>query len=227
MKKCIVLTICLIGFLGCKENKKEETKDQRTDLSILEKVAHAHGFDSFKNLEEIQFTFNVERDTSHFERSWAWSTNTNRVKAMGNGDEVVYARKNVDSTTAKVDAGFINDKYWLLAPFNLIWDRDNITYEHQTDIPAPISKDPMQKLTIVYGNDGGYTPGDAYDFYFGPNFLIREWVYRRGNQEEASTTTTWEDYEDFNGLKIAKMHKNDDGSFQLYFTGIKTVTTNP
>ena len=36
----------------------------------------------------------------------------------------------------------------------------------------------------------------------------------------------WEDYMDVNGLKIARMHQNEDGSFKLYFTNIKAVNNN-
>lgn len=219
MKKYIIFTMALIGFLGCKEVKKEEVKEQAVALTILEKVAHAHGFENFKNIKEIAFTFNVDRDTTHFQRSWNWNTVTNNVET----EEITYNRRQVDSLIAKTDAGFINDKYWLLAPFNLVWDKDNFTYEHQNNVQAPISKTPMQQLTIVYGNEGGYTPGDAYDFYFGSDYIIKEWVFRRGNQSEASTVTTWEDYVDTNGLKIAKMHKNEDGSFKLYFTDLKVT----
>jgi len=32
--------------------------------------------------------------------------------------------------------------------------------------------------------------------------------------------TTWEDYEDFNGLKIAKTHNGKDNSVKLHFTNI-------
>ncbi|MGP1992648.1 hypothetical protein D9V96_012250 [Zobellia laminariae] len=82
----------------------------------------------------------------------------------------------------------------------------------------------MQKLTVVYKQDGGYTPGDAYDFYFGDDYLIKEWVFRKGNQAEPSMSTTWEDYTDVGGLKVAKMHQNEDGSFKLYFTNLEVKT---
>ena len=79
----------------------------------------------------------------------------------------------------------------------------------------------MQKLTIVYTGEGGYTPGDAYDFYFGDDYLIKEWVFRKGNQAEASLATTWEEYSDFNGLVMSKTHKKAEGNFKLYFTNIQ------
>jgi len=33
-------------------------------------------------------------------------------------------------------------------------------------------------------------------------------------------TTTWEGYENFNGIEIAKKHKDSIGNFKLYFTNI-------
>jgi len=79
----------------------------------------------------------------------------------------------------------------------------------------------MQKLTVTYNQEGGYTPGDAYDFYFTDDFKVHEWVFRRGNQEEPSLITTWEDYKEVGGLNLAQMHQNEDGSFKLYFTNLE------
>jgi hypothetical protein len=75
-------------------------------------------------------------------------------------------------------------------------------------------------LTIVYNSEGGYTPGDAYDFYFEDDGLIREWVFRKANQAEPSMTTTWENYNDYNGIIIATNHKKDEGIFNLFFDNI-------
>lgn len=208
-------------FISCKIDKKETPKEQTKDLSVLEKIANAHGFENWKSVEEINFTFNVDRDSTHFERSWTWNPRNNGVISISGTDTLKYNRATMDTLAIKANAGFINDRYWLLAPFNLIWDGDNFTHEHIAATTAPISNQPMQKLTIVYGDEGGYTPGDAYDFYFNDDFLIREWVFRKGNQEEPSTMTTWENYTDINGFKLALDHKRPGENFNLYFTGVE------
>lgn len=228
MKKSVLAVFYFALILtACKSDKKTEVAAPKMELSILDKVANAHGFNQFRNVKEIAFTFNVDRADSHSERSWVWNTTTNDITSINKGDTISYNRNSMDSTATKLNGGFINDKYWLMAPFNLAWDKNNITYDHKSDVPAPISKNPMQKLTIVYGNEGGYTPGDAYDFYFGNDYMIKEWVFRRSNQPEPSLITTWENYADINGLKIAEMHQNEDGSFKLYFTNIKVTSKNP
>lgn len=218
------MTILL--FLSCqtKKDKKQVEEIEIQELTILEKVAHAHGYEHWKNISRLKFTFNVDRDSSHFERTWSWKTKTNDITSITETDTLNYNRKTMDSTANAVNGGFINDKFWLMVPYNLIWDKNNITHEHIQESEAPISKKSMQKLTIVYGNEGGYTPGDAYDLYFEDDYLIKEWVFRRGNQEEPSMSTTWEKYVDMDGLIIATMHQNEEGNFKLHFTGIETDT---
>lgn len=221
MKKHLLFIILIsIGFVGCKTDKKVDPITAEEELTVLENLAKTNGYDKWKDVEEIKFTFNVDRDTIHFERSWVWNTKSKEVIGTALGQTSTYNRNAVDSTTASIDGAFINDKYWLLAPINIMWDRDNLTEKHTPIAVAPISGDTLQKLTVVYNNIGGYTPGDAYDFYFGDDYMVKEWAFRRGNQEEPNTITTWEDYVDKGGLKIAQMHQNADGSFKLYFTNV-------
>ncbi|MBT8307549.1 MAG: hypothetical protein KJN85_11480 [Maribacter sp.] len=218
-----LLLILVIFIFGCKSEKKQNKPIVEKEYSLEEKVAFASGFENWNKVNELQFTFNVDRDTSHFERTWIWKVSENQVTAISSKDTITYNRSKMDSIAKKINGGFINDKYWLIAPFNLIWDKGNYTPEHQENEIAPISNKPMNRLTIVYGTEGGYTPGDAYDFYFEDDYLLKEWVFRKGNQPDGSLTTTWEDYTEKGGLKIAQMHTNDEG-FKLYFTNIKVIT---
>lgn len=214
------LLLLVLVVMGCKMEKKPDQPLVATEPTILEKIANANGMANWKNVDGLQFTFNVDRDTTHFERTWIWKPKTNDIVAISKGDTLSYNWSKMDSVAYKTNGGFINDKYWLLAPFNLVWDQDNFTHTYTKQEIAPISNNTMDKLTIVYGSDGGYTPGDAYDFYFGEDYLVKEWVFRKGNQPEPSLITTWEDYVEMGGLKIAKMHKNNEG-FTLYFSDIK------
>ncbi|MDN3724569.1 hypothetical protein QRD02_09250 [Aequorivita sp. SDUM287046] len=227
----------LLLLLGCNNSSKKIadenlnevliTKDSLQNLDIRYKIANANGFENWKNVSELAFTFNVDRDQNHFQRSWIWKPKTADITMITGNDTLQYNRAKMDSLIEKADAAFINDKYWLLAPFQLIWD-ENITITEKEKVIAPISKNVLNQLTIVYGNEGGYTPGDAYDFFYDQNFKIKEWNFRKGNIEKPSMTTTWEDYENFKGIEIAKTHKDSTNNFQLYFTNIsvKTETEN-
>jgi hypothetical protein len=220
--KTILLISCIV-LTSCRTEKKEEKQIVEKELTLLEKVANASGHNNWNKVKELQFTFNVDRDTSHFERTWVWQPKANMVTMISKNDTLTYNRTKVDSISHKANGSFINDKYWFLAPFNLVWDKGSFTESYSENETAPISQEPMHKLTIVYGSEGGYTPGDAYDFYFGDDYLVKEWAFRRGNKLEPSLVSTWEDYIEKGGLKMAKMHKNNDG-FKLYFTNIEVKT---
>ena len=215
--------IFFIIILGCKTEPKPSLEQQKPEETILEKIANAHGFENWNSVKEISFTFNVDRDSTHFERSWNWKPKSNDITIVFDGDTISYNRKSMDSIALKANGGFINDRYWILAPFNLIWDSNNFTYTHSNAQKAPISGKSMQKLTIVYANEGGYTPGDAYDFYVDDNFIIREWVYRKANQENPSMTTTWEDYVEIEGLKLVRDHRKEEPGFSLNFTNLSVT----
>jgi hypothetical protein len=219
----ILLGLVLITAGSCKEAPKTTQKSpapEEAAKSLLEKLADKHGFENWKDVSSISFTFNVDRDTLHIERSWIWEVRENRVTRISPTDTVSYLRSEVDSTLARTDATFINDKYWFLAPYQWVWDAESFSHTYEEKALAPISGDSMPRLTIVYGQEGGYTPGDAYDFYLGEDSLVREWVFRRGNQPEPSVTTTWEGYEEIGGLMLATSHQNAEGSFKISFTGI-------
>ncbi len=220
MKFLLNFVVILVLF-SCKPEQKKMVEKEIEPLSILDKIAYAHGYDQWSEVTEISFTFNIDRDTSHFERSWKWNIADQRVIRSSAIDTITYQRTLIDSSLVDVDARFINDKYWLLAPFNLVWDQDNFTYSHESDAIAPIGKKNMQKLTIVYGDKGGYTPGDAYDFYFSDDFLIQEWVFRKSGQAEATLTTTWEGYKNVGGLELSTSHKVEDGSWHLFFSDLE------
>lgn len=222
---CLGLLIYL--STACKQQPKAVQTTEASvavEETILDKVAIAHGYDHWPAIKKIAFTFNVDRNGNHFQRSWQWHTKTNSVTYATATDSLTYTRNAMDSIAQKANAGFINDRYWLLAPFNLMWDRSNFSYVHTENEKAPLSGKPMHKLTIVYGDQGGYTPGDAYDFYFEDAYLIREWVFRKGNQPDASAITQWGDYKDTLGIKMATKHTRPNEDFTLYFDGILLET---
>ncbi len=222
-----LLTFLFVAFIitACNNGKKSSTEEENNptvseeNSTTAEKIANENGYKNWNDVSEIKFTFNVDRGENHFDRSWIWHPKTNDVTMMGTKDTVSYNRAQMDSLAMKTDGDFINDKYWLLAPFQIAWD-EGTTFSEKENAVAPISKDTLNKLTVVYGSDGGYTPGDAYDFFYDKNFKIKEWNYRQGNAEKPSMSTTWEDYENFNGIEISKTHQDSTGNFKLYFTNI-------
>lgn len=227
MTKYIFIFCIALIVSSCKNEKQSKTIPKTAiakELSIAEKIANAHGYKKWNAVTEIQFTFNVDKDSSHFERQWKWFPKENKVELIKNTEETIrYNRNAVDSLSMDADKAFVNDKYWLLAPFNLVWDA-GISISEPVIEAAPISNKTLNKITLTYSNDGGYTPGDAYDFFYGDDYIIQEWVYRKGNSPEPSMATSWEDYDSFGGLTIAKSHKKLGENWNLNFTNIKVVS---
>jgi len=223
MHKLISIILFFTILISCKQDlKTPETKEITTinsTNSIAEKIANNNGFKNWKNVSEIHYTFNVLRGRKAISRSWEYHPKTNDVKMVSITDTLHYNRNNIDSLSIKFDKAFINDKFWLLAPFNMLWD-SGITFSEEQNVEAPISREILNKLTATYSNEGGYTPGDAYDFYYDKDYVIKEWSFRKGNLKRPSLSTTWEGYKTVNGITFSTIRQDSTKLFKVYFTDI-------
>ncbi len=202
----------------------------QTENSLIEKVADAYGLKAFTKVKSVSFTFNVLNKGMQTVRVWYWEPGTNKVTYKGlnkDGKEINYSYnrgaidKN-DNLKSFVDAMFINDQYWLLFPFHMVWDKKAEIVDAGTR-PYPLSKRKARCLIVKYPPDaGGYTPGDIFELYIGKDNLIHEWIYRRGGKKDGRILT-WEGYKSFNGLNLSTVHNNADKSFKLWFSGIKVL----
>ena len=238
MKRILLIIIASLSIIACK-NKEELQADRAKSASVMaeqqaqdsiknslttaEAIAYASGLEKWNDVSQLQFTFNVDRGGDVFSRSWKWNPKTDDVTMMTAKDTVAYNRSEMDSIAINADKAFINDKYWLHAPFNLVWDAGTTITEEQKAI-APISKESLNKITVTYDDVLGYTPGDAYDLYYDNDFMVKEWAYRQSNQDTPTMVTSWEDYKNYGGLQFAQMHKDSTGGFKLYFTDIAVKT---
>ncbi|MCF4102414.1 hypothetical protein L1I30_12115 [Gillisia sp. M10.2A] len=221
MKKIISALIVLLVLTSCKDNNaQQETVKENitTPLAITQQIANANGYENFKDISELNFTFNVKvNDTLRANRSWKWLPKENKIRLIEGQDTISYIKsEELNEKALAVDQKFINDSYWLLFPFQLVWS--NFEMEESGSVTSPISKAEMKSLAIKYTNNGGYTPGDTYYIYYSDDLMVKEWTYQSSGGR--SLSTTWEDYTLFKGIPIAQMHKSEDGSFQLYFTDI-------
>ena len=210
MKK-LLFSLFIISFLfSC--NQKE--------LSVPEKIANAHGIEHWDKVKAFHFTFGGKAEDPNSGRSWIWNPKTDDITLNRNGEIFSYNRESMDSAAIKNDRAFINDKFWALIPFQLVWDT-TATISESSEAMSPVKEEALNKITITYSNEGGYTPGDAYDIYYDSDFIIREWSFRRGNQADPSLSNTFEKYHNFNGLLIAESHKMLDSDRDLLIRNVK------
>ena len=216
------LTAVAFGLFSCAENVSVNKAEKPSEIHP---VSRAYGYDNWENIERLGFTFNVEkqkkRKTKIRSRSWIWFPKTDTVIYMNEYDTLTYYRKGeLGPLEVNADQLFINDRYWLLCPFNLSWD-EGINFSEEKEKQGPISGDSLYMQTIVYDSEVGYTPGDAYDLYYDKNHIVKEWVFRRSNAEEPTLITTWEENIEIEDMLFSTEHYNTDSTFHLYFTDIE------
>lgn len=192
------------------------------EKKIGHQIAIANGIDNFKNVQMLEFIFNVQQDTAApSSRHWQWFPKTNEVVFITDSNSTRFKRNDTATQDLKkLNARFTNDEYWLLYPFHLDWD-EGVELLDNSMKPGPINRKSLHKVTLKYNKKDGFTPGDMYDVYTDENKRILEWAYHKGGSAEPSLVTTWENYKDFNGLQLAQEHKSKDGKFHLWFTGIR------
>jgi hypothetical protein len=226
MKQVLILCGLFLMMTGCKNDSKQtETSAPDTSRTTAELIAEAHGINHWNKVSKIEFTFSVDRDTIKGPgRAWTWLPKEDSVILRMPDQTLKYSQKAIDSAYISADRAFINDKFWLLIPFQLIWDK-SASISDPVSEAAPISGTLMNKITITYPNEGGgYTPGDAYDIFYKDDYLIREWIFRKGNSPEPTLATTFEDYADYSGLKLALSHKREEPSWNLVFRDVRVTT---
>lgn len=216
MKNYLILIAIAITFTSCKnENTEEKSQEQPVKFSM--QVAQQSGFDQWEDVKKVDFTFNVERNgETVVSREWQWNPKSEQVTLTSNNETITYNRnQKLDSLAVSADRAFINDVYWLLPQFKTIWDEG-------TDISYPENTD-GKIIKLQYTGNDGYTPGDRYDMMIDDDMMVTKWMYYPKGTTEPAMTTTFEDYNDYNGIKIATNHRTEDGSLNIYFTDINVL----
>ncbi len=216
MKNCNYFLIILILFaLSC--TPKTEDSD-----SITMKIAKAYGYEQLDEVSSIAYTWNVRRDSVNvLVRDWKWNMEKGEVQYRGPDTTASYLIADKTAQVEGVDQKFINDKYWLLFPFQLAWD-DGYEAEVIENQSSPIHGETTTKVIIRYNNTDGYTPGDAYDLYVDEEYMIKEWVFRRGDGPDGRAFT-WENVQEFDGIKIALDHRLESGDKIIWFTNVEVA----
>ena len=219
----VASSLCIGLFLASTSLAQEKP-------DIRHQIADAYGLASWPKVEQIRYTFNVDAGVKKVARSWTWDVKNDKVTyegpdSAGKPTKVTYARSNMPPDVVKdVDPNFINDQYWLLFPFHLVWDKD-ITVEDKgmTADPTGKTKGKVRKVTVTYPKTGGgYTPGDMYDLFVGADNRVVAWNFHRGGVEKPTLTVTWADYKMAGPILISMDHRGtlNDKPFHLFFTDV-------
>jgi hypothetical protein len=203
---------------------------------IVEKLAKTYGLASLGKVDAIRYTFNAELPGINVSRSWTWEPKTDRVTFEGkdkSGSAVTatYLRSQLGGQPAnvkeEVDPNFLNDQYWLLLPFHVSWDT-SATVEDAGMQKLPLGKGSAKKVVVKYPAEGGYSGGDTWDLYVGPDGRIQEMVYHRGGPKKPSLVdATWTGYKKAGPLLFSLDHPGtaDDKPLHVSFTNVAVRLT--
>lgn len=203
---------------------------------IAEKLAKAYGLDSFGQIEQIRYTFNIDIPGLKLSRTWTWEPKADRVTYEGKDKEgkavkVTYMRSQLSSQPANVkdeiEPGFINDQYWLVFPFHTYWDT-GAKVEDAGMHKLPIGKGSAERVLVKYPSEGGYTPGDTWELYVGADSRVQEFIYHRGGSTKPKIViATWSGYKKAGPLVISTDHRGtaDGKPLRLFFSDVAVKLT--
>jgi hypothetical protein len=184
----------------------------QTPPAIAKQIAQNYGLDSFEQIEAIRYTFHLEAPGHNLTRSWVWEPKTDQVSyeskdKSGKPVKITYVRSQLDSqpenVRKEIDPAFVNDQYTLLFPLHVYWDSWADVHEMGMQ-KLPLGKGSAEKIEVKYPSDGGYTPGDTWDLYIGPDKRVQEFAYHRGGHGQPKLITAkWEDYKKAGPLLIS------------------------
>jgi hypothetical protein len=203
---------------------------------IAEQMAKTYGLDSFGQIEGIRYTFNAELPGVALSRTWEWNPKTDTVSYEGKDKEgkpvkVTYQRSQLssqsDAIKNEIDPAFLNDQYWLLFPFHVVWD-SSATVTDEGMQKMPIGNASAERVVMKYPSDDGYSEGDTWELYVGADKRIEEFIYRRGGTSKPSVVTaTWTDYKTAGPLLISTDHHGtaDEKPVRISFSDVSVKVT--
>jgi hypothetical protein len=202
---------------------------------IAEQIAKAYGLDSFGQIEAIRYAWNVDSPNGKVSRSWEWSPKTDTVSYAGEDKEgkpvkVSYQRSQLssqsDAIKNEIDPAFMNDQYWLLLPFHVLWDGPTVTSEGNNKLP--LGDGSAERVVVKYPSEDGYQPGDTWDLYIGADNRIQEIAYhRRGSKPPKLVIATYADYKKAGPLLFSADHRgtHDGTPLHLWISDVSVKLT--
>ena len=201
---------------------------------IAEQIAKTYGLDSFGQIEAIRYTFNLQIPGLNLSRSWTWEPRSDQVTYEGKDKagkpvKVTYLRSQLgsqsDDVKKDIDPGFVNDQYWLIFPFHVYWDTADVQDKGMQKLP--LGKGSARHVVVKYSG-GGYTPGDTWELYLGPDNRVQEFVFHHGGDVKPSVVVaTWVGYKKAGPLLISTEHRGtaDGKPLHLFLSDISVKLT--
>jgi hypothetical protein len=197
-------------------------RDAKADAVGKELIAALGGQGSWEKARQFEFTFVVEREgktVARFDHAWDRYTGDYRVTGTDKTGAPFAVYFNVNSKQGKaflngkpadgeeqqklLQSGygrFINDSYWLLAPWKIFDPGVHLNYDGEKPCPDGGTCDVL-KLSF---EDVGLTPKDIYWLWItrdGRHMV--QWQYVLNGAQEEATTAIWKNWQTFSGVSLS------------------------
>jgi hypothetical protein len=227
LRRSITIHCLFLGVLLLADSSRAQTHPP-----LAEQIAKTYGLDSFGQIEAIRYTWTAQFPGVNVSRSWIWEPKTGQVSYEGKDKagkpvKVTYVRSQLNSAPAnvkdEVEPAFVNDNYWLVFPLHVYWD-SSADVQDKGMQKLPLAKGSARLVSVKYPAEaGGYTPGDTWDLYLGPDGRVVEFIYHRGGpMKPSNVTTTWAGYKKAGPLLISTDHRGtaDGKPARIFFSNV-------
>ncbi len=199
-----------------------------------EKIAQAYGIDSFEQVDAVRSTFNIDFPGVKVAQTWIWEPKADRVTYEGkdkdgNPVNVTYVRSQLgsqaDSVKKEIDPSFNNNQYWLWLPFHACWDT-SAKVEDTGMHKLPIGGGSARRVVVTYpAEGGGYTPGDTWEMYVGPDNRVQQLTWHLGSGAHSIVSVVnakWLDYKKAGLIVVSLDHRGtgDGKPLRIFFTDV-------
>lgn len=222
MRRAGSVAAVVAGMLAAASVAIAADRDAKADAVGKQLIAAMGGERAWEKARQFQFDFVVEREGKKAaSRSHAWDRYTGDYRVSGvdkaGAPFTVYFNVNTKEGKAFV-AGkpaegeqqaslvkgaygmFINDTYWLLAPWKIFDPGVRLAYDGEKPCPDGGVCDVL-KLSFT---DVGLTPRDVYWLYVTRDgHKMVQWQYVLNGSSDPPTTAAWKDWKPFGGILLA------------------------
>jgi hypothetical protein len=199
-----------------------------------EKIAQAYGIDSFGQIDAVRSTFNIDFPGVKVAQTWIWEPKADRVTyegkdKAGNPVKITYVRSQLssqpDNVKNEIDPSFNNNQYWLWLPLHACWDT-SAKVEDTGMHKLPIGGGSARRVVVTYpAEGGGYTPGDTWEMYVGPDNRVQQLTWHLGPGAHSIVSVVnakWLDYKKAGPIVVSLDHHGtgDGKPLRIFFTDV-------
>lgn len=233
-----VLLLASLGVAGSVD------RDPKADAVGKELIAAMGGMPAWEKARQFRFDFVVVKEgkeIARFAHAWdrysgdyrvsgvdkagapyvtLFNVNTKQGSAWVNGVAVEGAEK--DKRLESAYGRFINDTYWLLAPWKIFDPGVHLAYDGEKPCPGGGMCDVL-KLSF---ENVGLTPKDVYWMWITRDGRhMTQWQYVLGGATDPPTTAEWKDWRKMGGLMLSLDKAMVGEPFEIRFDNVAVGPT--